>query len=93
MGGRVTGGSWRYRTIKHYRRRAVKFRDKSDTIEGKIAWSAVIQWFDDILSRKHLNKNDSIVVPLITTEELDEIHNSHISELTNDSEDAERRNT
>lgn len=70
-GGYRSTGSWRYRTIKHYKHRAQKFQDKADTPEEAAAWGSVIQWFDSILARSYMNERDAIALPVVTTEELD----------------------
>ncbi len=70
-GGYRSTGSWRYRTMKHYRRRSRKFQDQAETPEAMAAWGLVIQWFDSILSRKYVNENDAIALPIVTIDELD----------------------
>jgi len=62
--GRWSTGVWRRKVIKRYRRRSMKFREKSKTPEEIIAWSKVIQWFDSILRNTILNHNDAISLPL-----------------------------
>jgi len=51
MGGR-SPSNWRYIIIKKYKHRAEKFYNESKTVEEKMAWSKVIKWFNDILTRK-----------------------------------------
>ena len=71
-GGYRSTGSWRYRTIKHYKHRAQKFQDQAETPEGEAAWGLVIKWFDSILDRKYINENDAIALPPVTIEELED---------------------
>lgn len=68
VGGYRSAGSWRYRVIKRYRRRARKFRDEGKTIEEKLAWVAVIKWFESILDEKQLNEKDELVLPFEAVE-------------------------
>ena len=62
--GRYSTGVWRRKIIKKYRRRALKFREESETLEQILAWSKVIEWFDSILKHTVMNKNDAISLPL-----------------------------
>jgi len=61
---RWSTGVWRRKVIKKYRKRALKFREKSKTPEEIIAWSKVIEWFDSILKNTRLNHNEAISLPL-----------------------------
>jgi len=61
---RWSTGVWRRKVIKKYRKRALKFREKSKTPEEIIAWSKVIEWFDSILKHTRLNENGAISLPL-----------------------------
>ena len=65
-----TSSNWRYRVIKHYKKRAEKFMREAESFEERRAWKKVIQWFDDILSRKYLNHNNAIGIPMVDISEL-----------------------
>jgi len=71
LGGRRTPSNWRYRVIKHYLRRVVKFKERAKTYEEYLAWKKVEEWFMTILSKKRFNeKNQSIGLPLINVSTL-----------------------
>lgn len=55
---------WRRKIIKRYKRRASKFYNEAETIEEKEAWGKVITWFNTILNKSRLNKNEAIALPL-----------------------------
>jgi len=60
-GSTRTASSWRYNTMKKYRRRAEKFKNRATTQEEILAWDKVLHWFDCIINRnRFLNKNGSI---------------------------------
>ena len=63
-----TNSNWRYRVIKKYRRRAIKFRELSKTKEEFAAWDQVVTWFESILKQSFVNQNDSIGLPMIWIE-------------------------
>ena len=74
MGGFRSNGSWRYRIIKGYRRRARKFQSESKTPEEFIAWGKVIEWLNSILEKRCLNMKDAISITLKSAKEaLEEI--------------------
>ena len=70
--GRYRTDTWRRKVIKKYKRRAIKFHDESDTNEEKQAWKKVIRWFETILEKSRLNKNEAISLPFFDIEELDQ---------------------
>ena len=43
---------------------------EAESFEERRAWKKVIQWFDDILSRKYLNHNNAIGIPMVDISEL-----------------------
>jgi hypothetical protein len=52
-----SGPNFYYRKIKRFKHRAETFRDESKTPEEKVAWEAVISWFDSIL------RNERCITP------------------------------
>lgn len=52
-----------YRLIKGYKHRAQTFYLNAESFEEREAWKKVIDWFDSILSHKHLLKSGAIGVP------------------------------
>jgi hypothetical protein len=65
-------GNWRYRVIKHYKHRAEHFLEQASTEAERQAWTKVVAWFDDILSRKRLSHSDSLVIPKVNVIEVEQ---------------------
>lgn len=58
--------------MKHYLRRAQKFRDeRSHTIEEKVAWQAVVEWFESIIARKRIDNRDVLILDEIPINKLE----------------------